>query len=66
MATDNSQALAEICVLHCEMEAMIDALQDSLNAATDNNDKRQRDRAYHLSMALQRTIREVGRQAGAI
>ncbi|WP_242107213.1 hypothetical protein [Luteimonas aquatica] len=65
MTTNHSAALAEICVLQCEMEAMIDALQDSIHAAS-NGDKRQRDRIYHLSMALQRTIREVGRQAGAI
>ena len=60
---DPSNTLAEICLLHCEMEAMAGAMQDALGSAA--GDKRMRDRAYHLSMALQRSIREVGHLAGA-
>lgn len=60
---DPSIALDEICQLHCEMEAMADAMQDALGAAA--GDKRMRDRAYHLSMALQRSIKEVGQLARA-
>ena len=66
IAQNDSDALAEICMLYCEMEAVADSLQDSLNASADgSNAKRQRDRAYHLSMALQRLVQEVGRHAGA-
>lgn len=64
----DSAALSEICVLHCEMEAVVQALDDNIDDlySGDRDQKETLSRVKGLTMALDRMIREVGRQAGAV
>ncbi len=59
-----SNNLAEIACIYHGAQAVLDSLQDTLSKT-----KRTRaddDRAFHLTMALDRSLREIGQHAGAI
>lgn len=65
IAQKKSDALSEICALFCEMESVVRCLDgaiDDLHSAGKN----EANLAKGLTMALDRMIHEVGRQAGAI
>lgn len=58
----NSDAVSEISMAYWEMDAITKALYDCV----EKDGKEFRSQAYHLTMALDRLHREIGRQVGAI
>lgn len=66
MMTTRDQ-MGDIDCIYNEMDAIIESILDSLNAASANpEDKRHRDKSYGLVMALKRINDEIGRRAGVI
>lgn len=68
IAKKNSTAMANICVLYCEMEAVVETLDDYMDDlfSGDRDPKETLNRAKGLTMVLRRIVRETGRQAGVI
>ena len=68
IAERNSAALADICCLYNEMDAVVKTLDDYMDDlySGERDQKELLNRSKGLTMALCRMIHEVGREAGAV
>lgn len=63
-SSEEGNHISEIACIYWGAQAILDSLQDVL--AKSERTKADEDRAYHLTMALDRSLQEIGRSAGAI